>query len=412
MKKNIAVVRGDYSSPEVIEQTIRVLDAIAEKYGHEFNYIEACIGGAAVDKFGEPLPQTEFDKCIVSDAILFGSIGGPKWSELPEDKRPETGIRKMFNGMRLFANITPTRLWRQISMMSPLKETLVGKGLDFTIIRDLTGGIYFGKHETIHLESNLEYAYDIMQYDSQEIERLCKKAFEISNRRKKKLCLVGKPIDLDTSKLWQSSLYKVGQEFPEVITKEMTVDDCVSEMCKNPGQFDVIVSENMLGEILDSEAGAITGSLGMLPRCCVNENYFGIYGISLGSSPEQAGKNTVNPLAGVLSAGLMLRYALGMTKEADDVDHAVDRVLDRGYRTTDIMSDGFMLVGTRGMGDALVAEITGESEAKTFEALKEVEKMMSEKPAKKEPETEAKSEEKNNAETPAEENKEENSGAQ
>ena len=376
MEKNIAVVRGDYSSPEIIEQTLRVLDAVADKYGHKFNYVDASVGGAAIDKFGEPLPKTEFDKCIVSDAVLMGSVGGPKWKDLPAEKRPETALEKLRIGMGLYTNIKYAKLWPQISSLSPLKETIVGKGVDYIILRELSSGVYYGKHETIQLESNMEYAYDVMQYDSKEIERISHMAFKFAMKRRKKCCLVTKSSVLDTGKLWQKVATEVSKLYPEVIFSEMSVEDCAITLNRTPAQFDVVLTENMFGEILSSQASVNTGSFGMVPSISMNDKYFGLFGTTLGSSPENAGKDISNPLACVLSAAIMLKYSFDMKKEAEDLERAVERVLDRGYRTPDIMSDGGMLVGTRGMGEALVAEVTGESEAKSFEALKEVQKIL------------------------------------
>ncbi len=398
MDKRIAVVRGDYSSPEVITQTLRVLQAVADKYEHKFEFVDACVGGEALDKFGEPLPKTEFDKCIVSDAVLMGSIGGPKWKEFTGDKRPETALEKLRIGMGLFTNMKYAKLWSQISTLSPLKEQIVGKGVDYLIIRELSGGIYYGKHDTVQLDSGMEYAYDIMQYDSKEIERIGKIAFSFAMKRRKRVCLVGKPDVLDTSRLWLKITTEVSKEFPDVIFTDMSVENCATLLNKNPAQFDVILTENMFGEVLGAQASVNAGSLGMVPSCSIDEKHFGLFGMTQGSAPELAGKDTVNPLASVLSTALMLKYCFDMKKEAEDVERAVERVLDRGYRTPDIMSEGYMLVSTRGMGDALVAEITGESEAKFFEAVKEVEKIMGSSSSPKEKAEQAAKEQQENAE--------------
>ena len=328
MEKNIAVIWGDCSSPEIVKQTLRVLDKVAEKYGHTFHYTAAAMGGEAIDKYGEPLPQHELDKCLAADSVLLGAVGGPKWEGLPGEQRPEKGL------LRLRA-----------------------QGIDFIIVRELIGGVYFGQHQTHTLENGEKQAVDTMPYAEHEIERIGRIGFETARKRRKKLCCVDKANVLDTSRLWRTVMHRLQAEYPDVEYSEMFVDNCAMQIVKNPAQFDVIVTENMFGDILSDEASMITGSIGMIPSSSLGDGTRGLYEPIHGSAPDIAGKDIVNPTACILSAAMMLRYSFGMAAEADAIENAVSRVLDKGLRTADNMSDGCTCLGCTAMGDAILAEL-------------------------------------------------------
>ena len=357
MTKNIALIRGDCSSPEIVAQAVRVLDKIATKYGHTFNYTEVDMGGAAIDKYGDPLPQSELDKCLASDSVLMGSVGGPRWEGLPGDKRAEKGLLRLRAGMQLYSNNRPAKIWPQLAAASPLKESIVAKGIDFIIVRELIGGVYFGKHETHTLENGEKQAVDIMPYSEHEIERIGRIGFETAMKRRKKLCCVDKANVLDTSRLWREVMHRLQPEYPEVDYREMFVDNAAMQIARDPSQFDVIVTENMFGDILSDEASEITGSIGMIPSSSLGEGTRGLYEPIHGSAPDIMGQDRINPIATILAAAMMLRYSFDMTKEADAIEAAVNAVLNKGLRTADIMSEGCTLVGCKAMGDAILAEI-------------------------------------------------------
>lgn len=352
MKKNIAIIRGDYSSKEFMEQSIRILDKIAKKYNHKFNYIEVAMGGDAIDKYGDPLPDNELQKCKESDAVLLGSVGGPKWDNLPGDKRPEKGLLRLRAGLELYSNNRPAKIWPQLAPASPLKKEIVDKGIDFIIVRELTGGIYFGEHKT---EGDI--STDIMKYSRKEIERIGRIGFETAMKRNKKLTSVDKANVLDTSRLWREVMHKLAQEYKEVQYEDMLVDNCAMQIVKNPSQFDVIVTENMFGDILSDEASMITGSIGMIPSSSLGNTTLGVYEPIHGSAPDIAGQDKVNPIASILSVAMMLRYSFDMVDEANNIENAVNAVLDKGYRTEDNMSEGCTLLGCKAMGDAILNEI-------------------------------------------------------
>lgn len=356
MKKNIAVIYGDCSSPEVVTQAVRVLDAIAAKYGHEFNYIRTYMGGEAIDRFGDPLPASELKKCRESDSVLLGAIGGPKWDDLPGDKRPEKGLLRLRSGMGLYSNNRPAKIWPQLAASSPLKDEIVARGIDFIIVRELIGGVYFGEHKTVERDGEL-VAIDTMPYSEHEIERILRIGFDTAMKRRKKLTCVDKANVLDTSRLWRKVLHRIAPEYPEVSVNELFVDNCAMQICKNPSQFDVIVTENMFGDILSDEASEITGSIGMVASSSLGATTCGLYEPIHGSAPDIAGQDRVNPIACILSVAMMLRFSFGMTEEANAVEKAVGAVLDDGIRTADIMSAGCKLVGCKGMGDAILAKI-------------------------------------------------------
>ena len=356
MNKTIGVIRGDCSSREIIEQTLRVLDAIADKYNHEWTYVPVAMGGDAIDQFGEPLPQSELDKCLAADAVLLGAVGGPKWEGLPGDKRPEKGLLALRKGMGLFSNLRPAKIWPQLADASPLKKEITDRGIDFVIVRELTGGVYFGEHTTVE-KDGVRQALDLMPYDENEIRRIGKVGFETAMKRNKKLTLVDKANVLDTSRLWRAVLYDMAKDYPEVDFDVMFVDNCAMQICKNPAQFDTIVTENMFGDILSDEASEITGSIGMIPSSSMGEGTRGLYDPIHGSAPDIAGQNIVNPLACILSAAMMLRYSFGMEEEASCIEKGVEAVLNDGLRTADMMSEGMTKVGTKEMTDALLAKI-------------------------------------------------------
>ena len=356
MEKNIAVIWGDCSSPEIVKQTLRVLDKVAEKYGHTFHYTAAAMGGEAIDKYGDPLPQHELDKCLAADSVLLGAVGGPKWEGLPGEQRPEKGLLRLRAGMGLYANNRPARIWPQLADASPLKKEIVDKGIDFIVVRELIGGVYFGEHKTIE-QNGEKVAIDSMPYSEHEIERIGRIGFETAMKRRKKLTCVDKANVLDTSRLWRAVMHRLQAEYPEVEYSEMFVDNCAMQICKNPSQFDVIVTENMFGDILSDEASEITGSIGMVPSSSLGATTCGLYEPIHGSAPDIAGQDMVNPIACILSAAMMLRYSFGMAAEADAIESAVNAVLDAGLRTADMMADGCTKVGCTAMGDAILERI-------------------------------------------------------
>lgn len=356
MNKNIAVIWGDCSSPEIVEQAIRVLDKVAQKHGHTFTYTPVAMGGEAIDKYGDPLPQHELDKCLASDSVLLGAIGGPKWEGLPGEQRPEKGLLRLRSGMGLYANNRPAKIWPQLAAASPLKQEIVDRGIDFIVVRELIGGVYFGEHTTKEVDGQL-VALDTMPYSESEIERIGRIGFETAMKRRKKLTCVDKANVLDTSRLWRKVMHRLQEEYPEVEYSEMFVDNCAMQICKDPSQFDVIVTENMFGDILSDEASQITGSIGMVPSSSLGATSCGLYEPIHGSAPDIAGQDKVNPIACILSAAMMLRYSFDMAQEADEVEAAINAVLDQGLRTADMMSEGCTLVGCKAMGNAILAHL-------------------------------------------------------
>lgn len=336
MNKNIAVIRGDGIGPEIVEQALRVLDRIAELYGHHFTYTDVDMGGCAIDKYGDPLPAEMLEKCVNSDSVLLGAVGGDKWNGVPGDKRPEKGLLRLRAGMGVYSNNRPAKIWPQLAGASPLKKSVVEKGIDFIIVRELIGGIYFGEHHT-ETQGEEKVATDILRYSESEIERIGRIGFETAMKRKKKLCSVEKSNVLDSSRLWKSVMHKLAAEYPQVELSDMLVDNCAMQIVKNPSQFDVIVTENMFGDILSDEASMITGSIGMIPSSSLGATACGLYEPIHGSAPDIAGQDIANPIGTVLSAAMMLRYSFDMPDEAQAVEDAVAALLDEGYRTADIM---------------------------------------------------------------------------
>ena len=356
MEKNIAVIRGDHSSREFVRETLRVMDRIAEKFGHTFHYIDVAMGGDAIDQFGEPLPASELQKCLDSDSVLLGSVGGPEWDGLPGDKRPEKGLLALRAGMGLYSNVRPATIWPQLAPASPLRADIAANGIDFVIIRELTGGVYFGEHKTEN-NGTEEIATDNMIYSAHEIERIGRIGFETARKRRKKLTSVDKANVLDTSRLWRKIMHQLKEEYPDVEYEDMLVDNCAMQIVKNPAQFDVIVTENMFGDILSDEASMITGSIGMIPSSSLGATSVGVYEPIHGSAPDIAGKNIVNPMACILSAAMMFRYSFDMPEEADTIEKAVGAVLDKGYRTADNQSEGCTVLGTIEITDKILEEI-------------------------------------------------------
>lgn len=356
MNKTIALIYGDCASPEIVRQAVRVLDKIADKYNHTFTYTRAYMGGEAIDKFGDPLPAAELEKCKAADSVLLGAIGGPKWEGLPGDRRPEKGLLRLRAGMGLYANNRPAHIWPQLADASPLKKSIVDQGIDFIVVRELIGGVYFGEHKTFTQDGE-KVAVDTMPYAEHEIERIGRIGFETAMKRRKKLTCVDKANVLDTSRLWRAVMHRLQAEYPEVEYNEMFVDNCAMQICKNPAQFDVIVTENMFGDILSDEASEITGSIGMVPSSSLGQDSCGLYEPIHGSAPDIAGQDIVNPIACILSAAMMLRYSFSMPAEADAIEAAVNAVLDAGFRTADMMADGCTKVGCTAITDEILKRI-------------------------------------------------------
>lgn len=355
---NIALIPGDGIGPEIVAGAVTVLDAVCNKYGHKFNYTEVYMGGCAIDKFGVPLPDETIEICKKSDAVLMGSIGGntttSPWYKLPAHLRPEAGLLKIRKELGLFANLRPCVLYPQLSGACPLKEEISAKGFDMLIMRELTGGLYFGDRKTEDVDG-VATATDTLSYNENEIRRIAIKAFDVAMKRNKKVTSVDKANVLDSSRLWRKVVNEVAEDYPEVTLEHMLVDNSAMQLVRDPAQFDVMVTENMFGDILSDEASMITGSIGMLPSASQNETKFGLYEPSGGSAPDIAGKDIANPIATILSAAMMLRYSFDLMDEADAVENAVSKVLDANYRTGDIMSDGMTKVGCKKMAE-LVAE--------------------------------------------------------
>ena len=356
MEKNITLLKGDGIGPEIVGQAVKVLDAVAEKYGHKFNYTEVDIGGCSIDKFGVPITDEGMAKCKGADAVLLGAVGGPKWDNVDPSIRPEKALLAVRRELGLFANLRPTKLFPQLADSSPLKQSIVGNGIDLMIVRELTGGIYFGKRYTEVVDGE-KVATDYMTYSEHEIERIGRVAFEAALKRGKKLASVDKANVLDSSRLWRATMHRLAEEYPEVEYSDILVDNTAMQLIKNPTQFDVIVTENMFGDILSDEASMLTGSIGMMPSASLSEGTLGMYEPIHGSAPDIAGMDIANPIGTVMSAAMMLRYSFDMMDEADAIEAAVNKALDDGYRTPDIYKEGFIKAGCTEMGDILAKNI-------------------------------------------------------
>ena len=356
MNKTIAVIRGDGIGPEIVNEAIKVLDKIAEKYGHTFTYDDVDMGGIAIDKWGDPLPQAMLDKCLAADSVLLGAVGGPKWEGLPGPQRPEKGLLRLRAGMGLYSNLRPAKLWPQLAQASPLKPSIVEKGIDFLVVRELISGIYFGEHKTVE-QNGEKVATDVMLYAEHEIERIGRIAFETAMKRRKKVTCVDKANVLDTSRLWRAVLHRVKEDYPEVEYGEMFVDNASMQLVKDPSQFDVIVTGNMFGDILSDEASMLTGTIGMIPSSSLGDGTRGMYEPIHGSAPDIAGQNKANPIGTILSAAMMLKYSFGMDAEAAAIEAAVNKALNDGVRTADMMAEGCIPATCSEMGDAIAARI-------------------------------------------------------
>ena len=360
MEKNIAVIKGDGIGPEIVTEAMKVLDAIADKYNHKFNYTQILMGGASIDVHGVPLTDEALAIAKNSDSVLLGSIGGDTttspWYKLEPNLRPEAGLLKIRKELGLFANLRPAVLYDELKGACPLKEELTEGGFDMMIMRELTGGLYIGERSTKEENGEL-VARDAMSYSETEIRRIAKRVFDIAMKRNKKVTSVDKANVIDTSRLWRKVVSEVAKDYPEVVLEHMLVDNCAMQLVKDPKQFDVILTENMFGDILSDEASMVTGSIGMLASASLRVDKFGMYEPSHGSAPDIAGKNIANPIATILSAAMMLRYSFDLDDEAKVIENAIEKVLQQGYRTSDIMSDNKTLVGTKEMGDLIVANL-------------------------------------------------------
>ena len=360
MKLNIACIKGDGIGPEIVTQAQKILNRVAQCYGHEIVYTDVLMGGASIDACGVPLTDEAVAAAKASDAVLMGSIGGntttSPWYKLAPELRPEAGLLKLRKSLNLFANLRPALLYPELSDACPLKKEISDAGFDMMIMRELTGGLYFGERHTTE-ENGIRKAVDTLAYDENEIRRIAIKGFDIAMKRRKKVTSVDKANVLDSSRLWRKVVEEVAKDYPEVTLEHMLVDNCAMQLVKDPAQFDVILTENMFGDILSDEASMVTGSIGMLSSASLNDTKFGLYEPSHGSAPDIAGKDIANPIATVLSAAMMLRFTFDLDQEADAMEKAVKEILKKGYRTSDIMSEGCTLVGCTKMGDLLAAEI-------------------------------------------------------
>lgn len=356
MDLKITCIPGDGIGPEIVTEAKKVLDAVAKKYGHVMHYTDILMGGASIDAYGVPLTEEAIRTAKDADAVLMGSIGGDTttspWYKLPPNLRPEAGLLAIRKALNLFANLRPAVLYEELAGACPLKEEISKAGFDMLIMRELTGGLYFGERKTVE-ENGIRRAIDTLTYDETEIRRIAIKGFEVAMKRKKKVTSVDKANVLDSSRLWRKVVEEVAKDYPEVTLEHMLVDNCAMQLVKDPAQFDVILTENMFGDILSDEASMVTGSIGMLASASLNDSKFGLYEPSHGSAPDIAGKDIANPIATVLSAAMMLRYSFDLDKEADAIEGAVLKALQEGYRTSDIMSEGCTKVGCKQMGDLL-----------------------------------------------------------
>lgn len=361
MNYNVTVIPGDGIGPEIVREARKVLDQVGKVFGHSFDYTEILMGGCSIDAYGVSLTEEALETARKSDAVLLGAVGGDvgnsRWYDVAPNLRPEAGLLAIRKGLGLFANIRPAYLYKELAEACPLKKEIIGDGFDMVIMRELTGGLYFGDRYTREVDGVMT-AVDTLTYNEKEIRRIAVKAFDIAMKRRKKVTSVDKANVLDSSRLWRKVVEEVAADYPEVELSHMLVDNCAMQLVMNPGQFDVILTENMFGDILSDEASMITGSIGMLSSASMNESKFGLYEPSHGSAPDIAGKDMANPIATILSAAMLLRYSFDMDREADAVEKAVQTVLTEGYRTGDIMSEGCTRVGTCKMGD-LIAERIG-----------------------------------------------------
>ena len=356
MEYRIATISGDGIGPEIVREAKKVLDKTGQKYGHKFNYEEVLMGGISIDTYGVPLTDEALETAKKSDAVLLGAVGGnvgnSRWYDVAPNLRPEAGLLAIRKGLNLFANIRPAYLYNDLAGACPLKQEIIGDGFDMVIMRELTGGLYFGERKTEEVNGVMT-AQDSLTYNEEEIRRIAKRGFDIAMKRRKKVTSVDKANVLDSSRLWRKVVEEVAKDYPEVTLEHMLVDNCAMQLVKDPAQFDVVLTENMFGDILSDEASMVTGSIGMLASASLNDTKFGLYEPSGGSAPDIAGKGIANPIATILSAAMMLRFSFDLDKEADAIENAVAAVLKDGYRTIDIMSEGKEQIGTAQMGDKI-----------------------------------------------------------
>ena len=360
MEYRIAVIPGDGIGPEIVTEAKKVLDRVGQVFGHTFHYTEVDMGGVSIDKYGVPLTKEALETAKNSDSVLLGAVGGQvghsRWYDVAPELRPEAGLLAIRKGLNLFANIRPACLYDGLEDACPLKREIIGDGFDMVIVRELTGGLYFGERHTEEVNGVMQ-ATDTLVYNETEIRRVAAKAFETAMKRKKKVTSVDKANVLDSSRLWRKVVAEVAADYPEVALENMLVDNCAMQLVMDPGQFDVNLTENRFGDILSDEASMITGSIGMLSSASLNEGKFGLYEPSHGSAPDIAGKGIANPIATILSAAMMLRFSFDLDKEAEAVENAVKKVLAGGYRTADIMAEGMKQTGTKEMGDLICSQI-------------------------------------------------------
>ena len=360
MKANITLIPGDGIGPEIVAEAVKVLNAVADKYGHEFEFKKILMGGCSIDEYGEPLTDESLDTAKSADAVLLGAVGGDvgnsKWYDVAPNLRPEAGLLKIRKELGLFANVRPAYLYKELAGACPIKDEISSQGIDMVIMRELTGGLYFGERKTEEIDG-LRTATDTLVYNEDEIRRIAVKAFDIAMKRRKKVTSVDKANVLDSSRLWRAVVKEVAADYPEVELEDMLVDNAAMQLVRNPAQFDVILTENMFGDILSDEASMVTGSIGMLSSASLRSDKFGLYEPSHGSAPDIAGKNIANPLATILSAALMLRYTFDLEDEAKAIEASVEKVLKDGYRTGDIFEEGDKKVSTSEMGDMIVENI-------------------------------------------------------
>ena len=358
MNYKIALIRGDGIGPEVVGEAVKVMDAIGGKFGHKFEYVDVLMGGCAIDAVGKSYPDGTAEKCRACDAVLLGAVGGPKWGHSSDpDKRPETALLSIRKDLGLYANLRPAALRPALAEACPLKKETADRGIDLMIVRELTGGIYFGKRERYATEDRGEEAADRMAYSEKEVERIGRRAFELARLRGKRLASVDKANVLETSRLWRQVMHKLAEEYSDVEYEDVLVDNAAMQLVRDPGQFDVVVTENMFGDILSDEASMITGSIGLLPSASIGDTAPGLYEPIHGSAPDIAGQDKANPIATILSVAMMFRYSFDLPAEAKAIEDAVDAVLNEGWRTADIAKPGEEVVGTLKMGELIRAKL-------------------------------------------------------
>ncbi|WP_295584014.1 3-isopropylmalate dehydrogenase [uncultured Oscillibacter sp.] len=356
MEKHIALIPGDGIGPEIVRQAAAVLNQVAVKFGHRFFFSEAVVGGCAIDLYGTSLPEQSLQTCLEADSVLLGAVGGPKWDGVPKENRPETALLRLRSAMGVYANLRPVRLFPQLAGASPLRPDIAGRGIDLIVVRELLGGLYFGEHRTQGTEET-ECARDTMCYSRPEIERIVRKGFEIAQGRRRQIVSVDKSNVLDCSRLWRKIVNEIAAQYPDVSVRHMLVDNCAMQLLRDPSQFDVLLTENMFGDILSDEASMTAGSIGMMPSASLGNGSRGLYEPIHGSAPDLAGQDAANPVGTILSASMMLRYSFSMPREADAVDAAVRAVLDAGFRTGDICEAGTQKVGCSQMGSEICRRI-------------------------------------------------------